>query len=63
MNQLTISIYLYADNMTIESTRLECCGHVIKVAPYFQVELRQVPFSRINSLRTLMIVIDRDILS
>ena len=34
-----ISIYLYVGSTVIECLRLEPCWHVIKEAPYFQIEI------------------------
>lgn len=35
--------------MAIESTKPECCWHVIKVAPYLEMEIRQIPTLPVTS--------------
>ena len=42
MKQLSTQKDVYVDSMAIEDTRLKNCSQVIKVAPYLQMEMRQM---------------------
>ena len=53
IKQLSIPIYLHVGSMSIESTRLDCCLHVINVAPYLQMEIHQMPLTRTTSVESI----------
>ena len=53
IKQLSIPIYLYVGSMPIKDTRLDCCWHVINVAPYLQMEIHQMALTCTTSVESI----------